>query len=123
MVSVRAAMEQDAGAISHVHVQSWRTTYIGMVPESYLAGLDETKGVLQWREWLTRDVPVLVAEVDGEIVGFVSGGPLRESVGVTDAADSRRNPAQGGEPGDQKDQIAELFDERFEERKIEADGQ
>jgi L-amino acid N-acyltransferase YncA len=85
MVSVRAAMDQDAGAISHVHVQSWRTTYIGMVPESYLAGLDETKGVLQWREWLTRDVPVLVAEVDGEIVGFVSGGSMREPLQDYDA--------------------------------------
>jgi L-amino acid N-acyltransferase YncA len=85
MVSVRAATEQDAGAISHVHVESWRTTYAGIVPDAYLAGLDETKGMLQWREWLTRDIQVFVAEVDGEVVGFVSGGSMREPLQDYDA--------------------------------------
>jgi hypothetical protein len=64
MVSVRAATEQDAGAISHVHVQSWRTTYTGVVPEAYLDGLNETERVPLWREWLTRDIQVFVADSD-----------------------------------------------------------
>jgi L-amino acid N-acyltransferase YncA len=78
-------MEQDAAAISHVHVQSWRTTYTGIVPAVYLAGLDETERVTLWREWLTRDIQVFVADLDGEIVGFVSGGSLREPLQDYDA--------------------------------------
>jgi L-amino acid N-acyltransferase YncA len=85
MVSVRAATEQNAGAISHVHVESWRTTYAGIVSDAYLAGLDETKGAALWREWLTRDIQVFVAEVNGEVVGFVSGGSMREPLQDYDA--------------------------------------
>jgi L-amino acid N-acyltransferase YncA len=85
MFSIRAAREGDADAISHVHVQSWRTTYTGVVPAAYLAGLDETERAALWREWLTRDIQVFVAEVDGEIVGFVSGGSLREPLQDYDA--------------------------------------
>jgi L-amino acid N-acyltransferase YncA len=85
MFSIRRAMERDADAISHVHVESWRTTYAGIVPDEYLAGLDEAEGAVRWREWLTRDVQVFVAELDGEVVGFVGGGSLREPVQDYDA--------------------------------------
>jgi L-amino acid N-acyltransferase YncA len=85
MVSVRTAMERDASAISHVHVESWRTTYAGIVPDEYLAGLDESERAVLWREWLTREVQVFVAELDGEIVGFVGGGALREPLQDYDA--------------------------------------
>jgi hypothetical protein len=46
MVLVRAAKEQDASAIAHVHVQSWLTTYSGIVPDDYLASLNEAERVL-----------------------------------------------------------------------------
>jgi len=85
MMSIRAATEHDAAAISHVHVQSWRTTYAGIVPEEYLATLNEAERVLLWREWLTRDVPVYIADLDGEIAGFISGGAIREPVQTYDA--------------------------------------
>lgn len=85
MISIRAATEHDAVAISHVHVQSWRTTYAGIVPDEYLATLNEGERVLLWREWLTRDIQVYIADLDGEIVGFISGGAIREPVQTYDA--------------------------------------
>jgi GNAT superfamily N-acetyltransferase len=85
MISIRAATEHDAVAISHVHVQSWRTAYAGIVPEEYLATLNEAERVLLWREWLTRDIRVYIADLDGEIVGFISGGAIREPVQTYDA--------------------------------------
>jgi GNAT superfamily N-acetyltransferase len=85
MISIRAATERDAVAIAHVHVQSWRTTYAGIVPEEYLATLNEAERVLVWRDWLTRDIRVYIADLDGEIVGFISGGAIRESVQTYDA--------------------------------------
>jgi L-amino acid N-acyltransferase YncA len=80
MSLVRAATGRDAGAIAHVHVASWQTTYTGIVPEVYLASLKETEREASWREWLTLDVDVFVAELEGEVVGFVSGGAIREPV-------------------------------------------
>lgn len=85
MSLVRAATKQDAGAISHVHVESWRTTYAGVVPDAYLASLNEAEREALWREWLTLDIEVYVAELDGEVVGFVSGGPIREPIQEFDA--------------------------------------
>jgi GNAT superfamily N-acetyltransferase len=85
MVSIRRASGQDAGAIAHVHVQSWRTTYAGIVPEEYLAGLKESERTPLWQDWLSRDTPVFVAEKDGEVVGFASGGKLREPLEDYDA--------------------------------------
>jgi GNAT superfamily N-acetyltransferase len=85
MVLVRAAKKQDASAIARVHVQSWLTTYAGIVPDDYLAALNEAERVTLWRDWLTRDIDVYVAELDGEVVGFVSGGPIREPLLEYDA--------------------------------------
>jgi GNAT superfamily N-acetyltransferase len=85
MISIRAATEHDALAIAHVHVQSWRTTYAGIVPEEYLATLNEAERELAWRDRLTRDIRVYIADLDGEIVGFISGGAIREPVQTYDA--------------------------------------
>ena len=38
------------------------------------------RGLVLWREWLARDIQVYIAELEGEVVGFISGGPIRESV-------------------------------------------
>ena len=52
-IAIRAAGIEDAGAIAHVHVESWRTTYAEIVPDAYLAGLDVTLRARLWREWLS----------------------------------------------------------------------
>ena len=84
-ISIRAAAFEDAGAIAHVHVESWRTTYAGIVPDAYLAGLDETLRAQLWREWLSGETLVFVAEWDGSVVGFAHGGKNREPVEACDA--------------------------------------
>ena len=85
MVSIRAATVEDAAAIAHVHVESWRSTYAGIVPDAYLAGLDETLRVKLWQEWLSGGAVVLVAERKGEVVGFAHAGKIREAVETADA--------------------------------------
>lgn len=85
MNAIRLAEVRDAAAISHVHVQSWLTTYKGLVPEEYLASLNEAERVPLWQEWLTRDISVFVAEIEGRIVGFAGGGPIREPFDSYDA--------------------------------------
>lgn len=47
---IRQAAVADAVMIAAVHVQSWRETYQGIVPQSHLAGLDvaERTAALAW---------------------------------------------------------------------------
>lgn len=85
MASIRMAETRDAAAIAHVHVQSWLTSYAGIVPQEYLASLNEAERVPLWQDWLTRGISVFVAETDGQVVGFAGGGPIREPVQAYDA--------------------------------------
>jgi GNAT superfamily N-acetyltransferase len=78
---IRTATTADVSAIARVHVESWRTTYKGLVPDDYLASLAYKHRELLWREVLSRPGGqglVYVAEdAPGDIVGFASGGPER----------------------------------------------
>ena len=78
---IRTAKASDAAAIAQVHVDSWRTTYKGIVPDDFLASLSyEQRGQL-WHQVLSdASGPsfVYVAEdARGKLVGFASGGPER----------------------------------------------
>lgn len=79
MVKVRVAEPKDIKGISQVHVNSWRETYAGIVSENYLASLSIEKRIPVWTKIVSdREIITFVAELDGEIVGFVSGGPPQE---------------------------------------------
>jgi RimJ/RimL family protein N-acetyltransferase len=77
-VSVRPATVEDADAIGRAHVLAWQATYVGLMPQDYLDGLDAGQRAEMWRRRLHRPggrAGVLVATVDGEVVGFASFGP------------------------------------------------
>lgn len=83
-IAIREARVEDAQAIARVHVDSWRTTYAGIVPDDYLARMSYQSRANFWDSMLRvveeRRQFVYVAETgEGEIVGFASGGPDRES--------------------------------------------
>ena len=78
---IRPARAEDAAGIAHVYVASWRSTYPGMIPQSYLDTLQEAPTAARWSEWLGRPTgsrPTFVTEDDGRLTGFASGGPERE---------------------------------------------
>ena len=83
-MNVRAALPTDAHGIARVHVDSWRTTYAGMVPDKVLARLSYDNRERFWHNVLTEHSSqnsVFVAEdSNGEIAGFASGGPEREGI-------------------------------------------
>ena len=80
---MRPANANDAAAIAKVHVESWRTTYKGIVPDDFLARLSYAQRERMWRQVLTDPGSpsfIYVAEAEdacGQVVGFVSGGPER----------------------------------------------
>jgi len=81
MMLVRQAYPSDAPSIARVHVETWRATYAGLLPERVLAGMREETHQASWNKLLksgrNREL-VLVAEEDGVgVVGFVSAGRAR----------------------------------------------
>lgn len=79
---IREAKIEDAAAIAKVHVDSWRTTYQGIIPDQFLAGLSYERSELMWQDILSNSQPInftVVAESDqGNIIGFANGGRERE---------------------------------------------
>lgn len=85
-IKIRRASREDASAIARVHVASWRSTYAGLIPETYLAALDAEERARQWDLLIGSGRDLFhVAEDESGIFGFVSGGPIREPVDGYDA--------------------------------------
>ncbi len=78
---IREAEIADAVAIAKVHVDSWRTTYTGIVPRDYLAALSYGQREQIWRGTLSAPLGlefVYVAEDTARnVIGFASRGPER----------------------------------------------
>jgi GNAT superfamily N-acetyltransferase len=87
MFSIRPATIADSPALAHVHVDSWRTTYGGIVPVEHLANLSYDRSQARWEEHFRAlpDQKAFVAEdSSGRVVGLTSCGPIREPVGLID---------------------------------------
>src|ERR1700744_4805366 len=102
---IRAARVADAAHIAVVHVRSWQGAYRGLLPQAYLDGLDPAQRIGRWEGSLaegdagragadtgrTGDVGragvedrgactgILVANVGGDLLGFASYSPSRDS--------------------------------------------
>ena len=86
-ITVRTATIADADAITDAHVAAWQTAYRGIMPDRYLDDLanDRASRAARHRIYIARpDDPRtfdLVAEYDGDVVGWLSGGPSRDDDG------------------------------------------
>jgi ribosomal protein S18 acetylase RimI-like enzyme len=82
-VTVRRATAADIPDIARVHVDTWRSTYPGIVPQDFLDALDASGRAKMWDAEIAKDdCHVLVAEYAGAICGFISGGVLRDGIDV-----------------------------------------
>jgi GNAT superfamily N-acetyltransferase len=82
-VRIRQAGPDDAEAVAQVQALTWRAAYLGMLPHEVLIGFGEAQGSAFWQRVLARvggGDAVMVAELDGQVVGFVSSGPVRERI-------------------------------------------
>ena len=80
---IRRATCADAPAIARVHIDSWRTTYPGILPDEFLANLTYERREVSWRRDLCEDpdeheLILVVEDGDRGIVSFASGGPEHE---------------------------------------------
>ncbi|MEW9502372.1 GNAT family N-acetyltransferase [Jeotgalibacillus marinus] len=77
--TIREAVGEDALEIARVQVESWRTTYKGIVAQSMLDAMSCDVRAKRWEEGLKRsEACTYVAEIEDEIVGFASAGKERQ---------------------------------------------
>lgn len=76
---MRRATPEDARAVAHVHVQSWRETYGPVLDHDFLAGMDVADRARRWERILREgDSTVLVAQVRAGVVGWTAVSPRSE---------------------------------------------
>jgi GNAT superfamily N-acetyltransferase len=66
----------DAAALAEVHVRSWRETYPGLLPETYLQRMSPRLYARRWRRQLSHahaGQVVLAAETTRGLVGYCAG--------------------------------------------------
>lgn len=89
-LTIREGVPSDAAAVARIHVDCWRTAYRGHIDGAVLDGLDVDDKRASWRRWLKRSAAgqgtdgavrhaMVVADVDGEVVGWTTFGPARSS--------------------------------------------
>lgn len=77
-MDVRHAEVEDAAAIAAVHVATWRSAYRGLLPDDFLASLDQSGYEARWRRILDDGTSRVYVAADGHrIVGFASAGRER----------------------------------------------
>ena len=74
IVQVRRAHLADCLAIAQVQVDSYRTAYAGLFPESYLVQFTYEEQAQDWREWLatlTDEVLLVAVSAEEPVLGYV----------------------------------------------------
>ena len=96
MITVREATEADLPGIAGVLIDTWRATYRGMVPDSYLDGMDHGQHIERGRRRLLEGGPgrsTWVAEVDGQVNGEFDGDAVGNIVAIASGGPERKGRA------------------------------
>lgn len=81
-IRIRKANIGDANGIARVNIDTWRTTYHGILPDEFLSNLSYERSRRNWETTSLSDshYAVYVAEDETKhIVGFASCGPIRDN--------------------------------------------
>lgn len=81
-VDVRPATTNDLEAIARVLVDTWRTTFRGLLSDEFLNGMSYAAQQERHRRTMAKPETayfVATCEQTGEVIGFVNGGPNRHS--------------------------------------------
>lgn len=92
MLEIRDAQVADAHGVALVHVASWQAAYVGLIDQDVLDRQSVDARTTMWSTWIQRSLvgettdaygPVphrlVVAELEGRIVGWVSFGGGRDA--------------------------------------------
>ncbi|MBE1554195.1 GNAT superfamily N-acetyltransferase [Filibacter limicola] len=74
---IRKAELEDTMGIAKVHVDSWRTTYKGIVPDAFLENLSYEQREQIWKGAVKANHVYIAEDGDGQVIGFSTGGTER----------------------------------------------
>jgi L-amino acid N-acyltransferase YncA len=79
-IKIRLARPGDVSEVANVHVNSWRETYRGLLPEEYLSKLNFRKKIDAWQKVLcdSKRFIVFVAEDRVGVIGFATFESARD---------------------------------------------
>ena len=93
MIAIRRARRTDAAAIGRVHVETWQSTYAGLLPDAMLVRMSDVRQTAWWSRALAdpREQRGIFVADDEEmgVVGFGSCGPVRETPEGLDGTEQR----------------------------------
>ncbi|WP_025026023.1 GNAT family N-acetyltransferase [Caldalkalibacillus mannanilyticus] len=78
-MEIRRAKAGDENGIARVHVESWRTTYRGIMRDEMLDNLSVERREQYWKNEIDLNKVLYVAVDEKRIVGFASGGKSRST--------------------------------------------
>ena len=82
-MQIRLAQPSDIEGIARVHVDTWRASYRGIIPDSHLDSLSYEQREQRWRDNFAGFAPgtfmYVATDDDNRVIGFASGGPERDS--------------------------------------------
>jgi len=77
---IRVATPADAAAVAHIHVESWKVAYRGIMPDDAIARTDLAYRTAFWTDRIANhEWPVFVIEEDGKLVAFCQMVPSPDS--------------------------------------------
>ena len=113
---IAPARLEDARQVAEIHVTTWQSAYQGIVPAEYLASLSVDQREAMWRGSIADGVPeLLVAKVEGGMIGWVAFGPCRDEGSPADCAELWAYSAAGFAPDLSSVKEFELGGEQVEE--------
>ncbi|MGW5474751.1 N-acetyltransferase family protein [Streptomyces chartreusis] len=86
-IRIRPMTPADCDRVAEIRIGGWRSAYRGLIPQSYLDALDVARDAERRRGYFSQgdgSVLDLVAERDGEIVGWACHGPYRDGEARTE---------------------------------------
>jgi hypothetical protein len=82
-INIRRACPEDAQSIARVHVDTWKTTYAGILDERTLNGMSLEASEQRQLGFLRNDRCVSFVATSperDEVFGFSVGGPVRKAI-------------------------------------------
>jgi GNAT superfamily N-acetyltransferase len=79
VITVRRSTPADSLPVATVHVRSWQRAFVGVFPQAVLDRLDPVTRAASYARGASPETFTFVAESDGSIIGFASGGPERST--------------------------------------------
>jgi ribosomal protein S18 acetylase RimI-like enzyme len=88
IAKIRPAIDKDVKAIANIYVESWRSTYAGIVPDKILIEMSVERQMAMWAraihniEGLKREKILVIEEENSGVIGVGSCGFNRDRVTV-----------------------------------------